>query len=287
MTTPAPSARSRFAEQVRAPESELDLAEAALLIAAEEYPQLVVPAYLRRLDLLAERVHDRLGGENAPLVVLQELNRVLFEEERLRGNTDAYHDPRNSFLNDVLDRRLGIPITLSVVYLEVGRRLDLPLEGVGFPGHFLVRYAGEAVRVLIDAFEGGRLRFEDEAQELLDRVYGGMVRLRPDFLETVTSRQILARMLTNLKGIYVNAQDDGRALATIERILLLRPDAVSELRDRGVLLARSGRRREALADLEQYLDRLPEAPDAARVRGLVAELERETDPSGGGPAQDD
>ncbi|MFW6079836.1 MAG: SirB1 family protein [Gemmatimonadota bacterium] len=274
MTTPAPSVRSRFAERVRAPESELDLAEAALLIAAEEYPQLVPAAYLRRLELLAERVRDRLDAERAPLVVLQELNRVLFEEEGLRGNEEAYYDPRNSFLNDVLDRRLGIPISLSVVYLEVGWRLGLPLEGVAFPGHFLVRYAGDAVRVLVDAFEGGRLRFEDEAQELLDRVYGGMVRLRPEFLERATKKAILARMLSNLKGIYVNAQDDRRALATIERLLLLRPDAVAELRDRGVLLARTGRREEALADLARYLDRAPEAPDAGRVRGLLTRLER-------------
>lgn len=277
MTTPAPSARSQFAERIRAPESELDLAEAALLIAAEEYPQLVVAAYLRRLDLLAERVRDRLNGESAPLLVLQELNRVLFEEEEFRGNADAYYDPRNSFLNDVLDRRLGIPISLSVVHLEVGWRLGLPLEGVGFPGHFLVRYAGGAARILVDAFEGGRLRFEDEAQELLDRVYGGMVRLRPEFLAPATKKQILSRMLSNLKGIYVNAKDDVRALAVIERILLLRPDATAELRDRGVLLARAGRREEAVTELERYLDRVPEAPDAGRVRGLVAELERNAD----------
>jgi len=256
------------------PEPELDLATAALLVAAEEYPQLPLAPYLRRLDLLAERVRDRLGDETAPLVVVQELNRVLFEEEGFRGNVEAYYDVRNSFLNDVLDRRLGIPITLSVVYLEVGWRLGLPLVGVGFPGHFLVRYEGEAVRLLVDPFEGGRLRFEDQAQELLDRVYGGMVPLQPEYLQPVTKRDILVRILTNLKGIYLNARDDRRALAAVERILVLRPGAASELRDRGMLLARIGRVGEAIADLERYLISAPEAPDARRVRELIRELGR-------------
>ena len=164
MTSRGLTARDRFAAMVTRPESELDLAAAALEIAAEEYPQLVPGPYLQRLDVLAERVRDRLGDETAPLIVLQELNRVLFEEERFRGNAEAYYDPRNSFLNDVLDRRVGIPITLSLIYLEVGWRLGLPLSGVGFPGHFLVRYEGEVVRVLLDRFDGGRIRFEDQAQ---------------------------------------------------------------------------------------------------------------------------
>lgn len=271
---PSLTAREQFAAIVSLPEPELDLAAAALLIASEEYPQLSPAPYLRRLDLLAERVRDRLGLETAPLVVLQELNRVLFQEERFRGNAEAYHDPRNSFLNDVLDRRVGIPISLSIVYLEVGWRLGLPLSGVGFPGHFLVRYEGEVVRVLLDPFDGGRLRFEDQAQELLDRVYGGLVRLQPEFLGSAGKRDMLVRLLKNLKSIYLNARDDVRALAAIERILLIRPLATAEIRDRGMLLARSGRIEEAIADLERYLDRTPEAPDARRVRNMIEQLAR-------------
>src|SRR5690606_3987612 len=117
-----------------------------------------------RLDLLAERVKDRLSEESAPPVVLQEVGRVLFEEEGFRGNAEAYYDPRNSFLNDVLDRRLGIPLTLSIVYLEVSWRLGLPVEGVNFPNHFLVRYRGEALSLLVDPFQRGEIRFEDQAQ---------------------------------------------------------------------------------------------------------------------------
>jgi regulator of sirC expression with transglutaminase-like and TPR domain len=257
---------------VAQPEAELDLAKAALLIAAEEYPQLTPEPYLRRLDLLAERVRDRLADESAGPVVLQELTRVLFHEEGFRGNAEAYYDPRNSFLNDVLDRRLGVPLTLSIVVLEVGWRLGLPLRGVNFPGHFLVRYDGEALRLLVDPFQRGEIRFEDQAQELLDRVYGGAVALQPDYLRAAGKKDMLVRLLSNLKGIYLNAHDDVKALAAIERIILIRPGALDELRDRGMLLARTGRVDEAILDLERYLINAPSAADAQRVKMLLEEL---------------
>ncbi len=262
----------RLAELVSRPESEIDLGLGALLIAAAEYPQLQTAPYARRLDVLAERVHDRLAGETAPTIVLEELGRVLFRDERFRGNEQAYYDPRNSFLNDVLDRRLGIPITLGIVVLEVGWRVGLPLRGVNFPGHFLVRYEGEVARLMIDPFDAGRVRWEDEGQALLDRVYGGMVRMRDEFLRPATPLEILARVLTNLKGIYLNTRDDQRALATVDRILMLRPDSPVELRDRGLLLARVGRNREAVVELERYLGCIPAPPDAQRVRSLIEDL---------------
>ncbi len=275
MSVPAPSARSRFAALALGAEAELPLAEAALLIAAEEYPQLHPGPYLRRLDLLAERVRDRLSDETAPLVLLQELSRVLFQEERFQGNAQDYYDPRNSFLNDVLDRRLGIPITLSVVYLEVGWRLGLPLVGVNFPGHFLVRYEGEAVRILVDPFQGGELRFEGDAQALLDRVYGGTVALVPEYLRPAGKKDILARILANLKGIYLNAHDDGRALAAVERLQLLRPGEPDELRDRGTILARLGRPGEAREELQRYLERAPGAADRRRIELLLEHLRKD------------
>jgi regulator of sirC expression with transglutaminase-like and TPR domain len=273
VSVPARSVRSRFVDAVRRPEPELDLACAALLVAAEEYPQLAPEPYLRRLDELSERVRDRLWNETASVVVLQELSRVLFEEEGFRGNRMEYYDPRNSFLNDVIDRRLGIPITLSIVYLEIGWRLGIPLHGVNFPGHFLVRYAGEAVHLLVDPFQSGMVRFEDEAQDLLDHVYGGSVRMQDDFLRAADRRDILVRLLSNLKGNYLNRRDDPRALAAIERILLVRPDAADDERDRGIVLTRLGRDREAAAALERYLELVPDAPDVARVRLLLDQLE--------------
>lgn len=251
---------------------DLDLARAALLIAEDEYPQLTPEPYLHRLDLYAEMVKDRLANEGAAPVLLGEISKVLFDDEGFSGNTDAYYDPRNSFLNDVLDRRLGIPITLSIVYLEVGWRLGLPLEGVNFPGHFLVRYRGEAVTLLVDPFQGGQIRFEDEAQELLDRVYGGTVKLQETYLRAATKRDILIRLLTNLKTVYLNTHDDARALTAVQRILLIQPNAPEDVRDHGMILARRGLVQEAIAELERYLEAMPSAPDAQRVRLLIDQL---------------
>jgi regulator of sirC expression with transglutaminase-like and TPR domain len=268
------SGRERLQELVAVPDGAVDMAAAALAIAQEEYPQVLPEPYLRRLDEFAERVRDRLADEGAPLVLLQEVSRVLFEEDRFRGNSAQYYDPRNSFLNDVLDRRLGIPLTLSMVYLEVGWRLGLPLGGVNLPGHFLIRYEGEALRLLVDPFQAGLILFEDQAQDLLDRVYGGAVKLAPEHLRGATRKDMLVRMLANLKGIYLNARDDARALAASERILLIRPDAATERRDLGMILARMGRHEEAVAALESYLERAPTTQDAERVRLLIDELRK-------------
>lgn len=275
MTVPAQSVRARFAAAVAQSEGELDLAHAALLIAAEEYPQLQPDMYLRRLDELSERVRDRLWDETAPLIVLQEMNRVLFEEEGYRGNRMEYYDPRNYLLNDVLDRRLGIPITLSIMYLEIGWRLGVPLQGVNFPGHFLVRYAGEAMQLLVDPFQAGIIRFEDESQELLDHVYGGQVRMQSEYLRPAGKRDILVRLLANLKSLYLNRRDDARALAAIERSLVLHPDSGDDERDRGMVLTRLGRTREAEAALLRYLELVPHASDAQRIRLLLTHIREE------------
>ncbi|MGH7460269.1 MAG: SirB1 family protein [Longimicrobiales bacterium] len=269
-----PLVRARFAAVVSEEESRLDLALAALLVAAEAYPQLAPEPYLQRLDLLAEHVKDRLSDETAPPVILNEISRLLFEEEGFRGNSEAYYDPRNSFLNDVLDRKLGIPLTLGIVFLEIGWRLELPLAGVNFPGHFLLRYEGEALRLLVDPFHAGQIRFEDQAQDLLDRVYGGSVPMKQEYLRTATKRDILVRLLANLKSIYLNTRDDAQALAAIDRILLIRPDTPEEIRDRGMTLARIGQVDEAIQALARYLEIEPAASDAGRVKLLLEQLEK-------------
>jgi len=250
----------------------MDLARAALLIAKEEYPQLSVDLYLARLDQVSEEVKDRLGNETAPLVVLSELLRTLYERRSFDGNRKAYYDPRNSFLNDVLDRGVGIPLTLAIVLLEIAWRLDIPLEGVNFPGHFLVRYRGDSISLLIDPFNGGAVRFEQDAQELLDQLYGGTVVLQPHFLRAATKRDMLVRMLTNLKGLYLRVGDHARALAAVERLLMITPTAPAESRSRGVLLARMGRHEEAAKQLEAYLRVAPGADDVRAVEGMVRDL---------------
>jgi regulator of sirC expression with transglutaminase-like and TPR domain len=272
MTPPDPSLRQRFLEEVSQGDEEINLARAALMVAREEYPQLPEGRYLGRLDQLAEEARDRLDDEGAPLLVLQTLLTTLYERVGFKGNREAYYDPRNSFLNDVLDRRLGIPLTLGIVVLETGWRLGLPLEGVNFPGHFLVRFKGDTLRLLIDPYDGGRIRFEDEAQELLDRVYGGMIRVHESFLKASTRREMLIRLLMNLKSLYLNVRDHRRALAVVERILLIRPISVAEVRDKGVILAKLGRKEEALEQLNAYLNAVPEAPDSERIMSMVEEL---------------
>ena len=281
MGTPAISARQLFAQEARQPERDLDLARAALLVAKEQYPGLAVGQYLARLDQLAEEVKDRLADETAPLVVLEELAHSLFKRQGFRGNKEAYYDPKNSFLNDVLDRRIGIPLTLGIVMLEVGWRLRLPLQGVNFPHHFLVRFHGDAVDLLIDPFEGGRARFEDQAQELLDRVYGGKLRLRKSFLQVATKHDVLVRLLNNLKSVYLSAGDHARALSVVERLLILCPDRAAEIRARGVLLARIGRREEAIDQLRRWLASAAAGRDADRVRRLTLRLERGGEPDDG------
>ncbi len=267
------STRARLGEVVRRSERDFELGRAALYIAKEEYPQLPVEQYVLRLDALAEAAKDRLDDETAPPVVLGEVIHTLFEREGLRGNKESYHDPRNSFLNDVLDRRLGIPLTLGIILLEVGWRLDLPLEGVNFPGHFLIRYRGAAEHLLIDPFDGGRIRFESQAQEVLDQEYGGMVRMQPAFLRAASKLDMVQRMLVNLKGLYLNVKDDQRALSVVERLLLVQPASPGERRDRGMLLLRLGREEEAKEQLRRYLDFAPGAVDAKRIRLLVRRLE--------------
>ena len=272
MTPPAHSARRDFARELELPEEELGLARAALHVAREAYPQLPVERYLGRLDVLAEEVRDRARSGSAPAVVLSDLLHHLFVVHKLRGNVHEYHDPRNSFLNDVLDRGLGIPLSLGVVLLEVAWRLGLPLEGVNFPGHFLVGYKGAAVDFLIDPFHGGKVRLRSEAQKILDQQHGGVVRLRRRHLRTASKRDMIVRLLLNLKGVYRRAGDDARALAAVERILLVQPTARTQIRDRGFLLARLGRSREAVAQLETYLTFAPAARDVQRVEALLDEL---------------
>jgi regulator of sirC expression with transglutaminase-like and TPR domain len=225
MGAPAKSARQLFAEEVRRADPEIDVAKAALLVAKEEYPQISVEQYLARLDQMAEEVRGRLGEETAPLMVLQELLHVVYARHGFRGNANAYYDPRNSFFNDVLDRRLGIPLTLGLLLLEVGWRLDLPLQGVNFPDHFLVRFRGDVQDLLIDPYDSGKVRFQDQAQEFLDRVYGGRVKMQESFLREASRREILTRLLRNLQTVYVNVGDSERARRIGERLEVLRPDS--------------------------------------------------------------
>jgi regulator of sirC expression with transglutaminase-like and TPR domain len=262
-------ARRRFAELVARPA--IPLAEAALAIAQEEYPDISASAYLRRLDEFASSVDARLPSRRNAAAILRALRAVLFEEGGFRGNAEAYYDPRNSFLNEVLDRRLGIPISLSALYIEVASRVGLTVQGVGFPGHFLVKHVAGQREVFIDPFRGGEVFSAEDCAVRLQQVAPGRV-LDPRYLDAVSTPQILRRMLHNLQRIYSELGDHVRALWVVDRLLLLAPEDLAARRDRGLLEARLGGTAAALSDLEAYLAREPGAPDADALRELVARL---------------
>ena len=258
----------RFVRLVRDPE--LDLAKAALVMAQVAYPRLEVAPYLAQLDALGVEASRRVAAAQSdtldapphvdPLVFarVSALNEFLFTEERFVGNDTQYDDPRNSFLNEVLERRTGIPITLALVYIEVARRAGVDVEGVNFPGHFLVRCPGAkgtrySADLIIDAHHGGALLSEGMCRELLARHAGDGAVWDPHLLGHATKPQILARMLLNLKRAYVRLYSFPQARDVTELLLAVDPSAVTELRDRGLLAYHLNDFPAALRDLQQYL----------------------------------
>lgn len=264
--------RQNFHQEICKPEAQIDLARAALYVAQEAYPSLEPETYLAKLDGLATTIESQLPSERYPLRVIQTINRHLFERQHFRGNTDNYYDPRNSFLNEVLERRVGIPITLSLVYIEVARRLQFPMVGVGMPGHFLIRPDIAGIEFCVDSFHGGEVLFPQDCEARLQDVFSQPIRLRPEFLAPISKRALLARLLTNLKYIYTSTDRFLDALAAIERLLLLNPGSAAERRDRGLISYRIGRFERASQDLEDYLAAMPQARDANTIRAILSRM---------------
>jgi regulator of sirC expression with transglutaminase-like and TPR domain len=299
----------------------IDLTRAALLISRTRYPDLDIEAYAARIDSLAHRVaglvpkaasQSNTSGnpEDAPkldaLQTISALNYVLFGELGLRGNRDDYYDPRNSFLNDVLDRGLGIPISLSVVYLEVARRIGFPVAGIGMPGHFLLKYRPTTdtdsdgnlpglkrlgssrldsnqtdsnkldsnKEVLIDCFNQGHTLSPEDCQERLNEIYSGEMHLRPEFLHPVNHRQILARMLNNLKTVYLSTRDFRKALIIADLMLVIRPHSAEDIKQRALLRYSLEMHNLAAEDLEEYLRLAPSAEDAGEVKQMSLSIRR-------------
>ena len=252
-----------------------DLARAALAIARIAYPDLDPAPYVRQLDDLAAAVRPRLFPRASPEAAVTELAGYLFGECGFRGNQEEYYDPRNSYLNDVLERRTGIPISLSVLLIETGVRLGLGIEGVAFPGHFLVRVAGSRGPVLLDPFFGGRPIRERELLARYRTFLGSDApALPPEALATADTPGILTRMLRNLLGVYLDRNDHAHALAAAELLLVLVPDSADELRMRGLLYERLECFGAALDDFRRYLELAPGAPDAEQIHERVARLVR-------------
>jgi regulator of sirC expression with transglutaminase-like and TPR domain len=251
------------------------LARGALLIAKEEYPDLEVSSYLDKLAALAREAEPVVKAGDDGIEQIELLSYFLFEQKGFEGNRDNYGDPRNSFLNDVIDRRLGIPITLSLIYLEVGRRLGLNLYGISFPAHFLVKAVDSRGELVIDPFNGGAILSIDEIKAMLTQVYGQPVDIHPSFLKAVGGRQILVRMLRNLKNIYLGSADSMRALSVLDRILLLSPRSVDELMERGDLYEKLECFRAALDDFQSFLSQAPDHSGAENAREAVLRLSRQ------------
>ena len=250
----------------------IDLARASLAIAREEYPELDEARYLRVLDRLAEGIQAGLPAGASPERRVGRMNAYLFHELGFAGNQADYYDPRNSFLNEVLDRRVGIPLSLCIVYMEVGRRCGLRVEGVGFPGHFLCKVQLEGGELVVDPFSRGQLLGLEEIKRRLSAAVGDQVKYDPRLLRPARPREILVRMLQNLRSLYQEKRDVPRALSAVDRLLLLAPDNIRGLRERAQLYEQLGGSAAAAADLEKVLQLEPGASDAPALRARVRRL---------------
>jgi regulator of sirC expression with transglutaminase-like and TPR domain len=278
--TPQERAFRAFEALVAGEDATIDLALAALFIASVEYPDLNIVKYMAQLDSLALRVRALLGlpepaafRELPPgtslLKVIAAMNQVLFGQERFHGNVEDYYNPCNSFLNDVLERRTGIPIALSLLYMEVGKRVGVRIDGIGLPFHFVVGCRLPQGRIYIDPYEGGQMYGEEECRERVQRMLGGKVRIHEQWFEPVSHKQLLVRMLNNLKHIYLHTADYPRALAMCERIVLLVPDSPIERRDRGIVYLQLKQYTRALKDLQAYITLAPHAQDAEEIQRQI------------------
>ncbi len=250
----------------------IPLEEIAFLVAKEKYPDLDPQPYRDRLDEFARRAKFRMDQVLGGRQIAAALSHYLFEEEGFRGNISDYYNPSNSFFNDVLDQREGIPITLAILYIAIGRRLGLPLTGVGFPGHFLVRYDDPSETFFIDPFHRGKILTEADCRQRLQDLYEDAIPFHPEFLKATPHREILLRMLTNLKVIYMTRKDFSMALQILNRIVLFNPFGADSFKERGLVYFEMECFGQALKDLQLYLKRTPSAADRRIIEECIEDL---------------
>jgi regulator of sirC expression with transglutaminase-like and TPR domain len=271
LTHPA-LARRRFEEIAGRPDAMLDLVEASLVIALEEHPALDITRHLEEVDSWSKAVRARLEGSRDVERIVDTINRLLFDEEGFHGEDTDYYDPRSALLSDALERHAGLPITLSVLYIELSRRAGVEVAGVSLPGRFLVKFSGPFGVVVVDPFDGGRVLTTLELQKILDAMFGGGVRLREHHLRSFSPKEILARELAQLKAAYLAQHELARAAASIDRLLILDDRDAYEVRDRAALAMQMHEYAQATALFERYLALMPSAEDRARVREQIAYL---------------
>ncbi|WP_420642252.1 SirB1 family protein [Candidatus Leptofilum sp.] len=259
-----------FKEMVQRPFP--DLPHAALLLAKElAYPQLDIPKSLRQLDDLADRAAARVRLNDSTAVRAELLSDFLFKQEQFRGNTAVYDDPRNSYLNDILERRLGIPISLSVLYLAIAERLQLPAFGVGLPGHFIVGVAAQGNSLFFDPFHGGGRLSAADCARLVELTVGYTGAFQTEWLTAVSTHDILARMLNNLRIIFTQRHQWAEAIAVVGRMQHIQPNNPHHLRELGVIHYQQGNMHHAATLLDAYLQKAPNAADAQTIRQGIAQ----------------
>ncbi|MEM8719662.1 MAG: transglutaminase-like domain-containing protein [Cyanobacteria bacterium P01_G01_bin.39] len=263
-----------FYQELNQPDEQIDLAKASLYFAQAEYPDLDVEQYLNFLATTAVEIKTLLPSEGYPLKVVQAINNYLFKQLKFQGNKLDYYNPDNSFLHHVIERKLGIPISLSVIYLAIAKRINFPMVGIGMPGHFLIRPEFEDVGIFVDPFNQGEILFIDDCQARLDETYQQQLKLDPSWLAPISNKQILTRMLNNLKYIYLHRRQLDKALSTMSGIIKIVPDNFSEIRDRGLLYYQINRWSEAIIDLEYFLKVSPDSNDAPMIEILLAKMNR-------------
>jgi len=274
----ASAARASFARLCVGPDEAIDLATCALLIAAEdladdpEASPLRMTPYLAEIDRLAAKVMGRVAPGAPVAERLMALDQVLFDEAGYEGDTERYYHRDNALLPRVIDRRRGLPILLSILYVEVARRCDVDASGVGFPGHFLVRCEVDDGFVMLDPFHRGRFLDRDACMKLLEKTTSGAMTFTPSLLRPASSRGILARVLTNLRQVYLLEGDEPRALRAQDRLVLLAPDSAPVLRERARLFERLGALDPAVADLERCLEIAPFGRDAEEANDTLRAL---------------
>lgn len=264
----------RLLDALKHDRSPVPLDAAALELAAIEFPGLDLEASFFRLDNLADQIRAQLTRNASGLEFIKATNELLFDVLQYRGNEEHYYDPRNSCLNSVLMRRLGIPISLSVLYMEVARRLGRPMYGVGLPGHFIVAYEDAENRYWVDPYNGGRILSFADCCALAKQAAGVDLRSNPAVLAPVSKRQILVRMLTNLKVIYLRGEAFEKARQVLDLLIDAMPDYAEEYRHRGIVHLRQLNHRAAKADLETYLRLEPDAPEREQVEKQLLLIER-------------
>jgi regulator of sirC expression with transglutaminase-like and TPR domain len=264
--------RADFVQMVNRPDEALELARVALLVAAESDQNVDIDGELRQLEGWAEELKVRVTPDLNNLQKLARLRSFVFDDLGFRGDRRDYYSPSNSLLHQVMKRRRGIPLTLSIVFMELGWRIGIPFEGVAFPGHFLVRLPGEPRDLLLDPYKRGMMVHEEDCRQMLLESTGGRMTYDPSLTASVGKRDMVVRLLHNLKGAFLRAGDDAQALAAVERLLVLMPDDAEEIRDRGLLLFRMQKYGRALDSLNAYLIAAAGAADRETIEGHIRTL---------------